>query len=184
MVLALIDRTADALSRVALWVAALATLVMVGITLYEVVARYAFNAPTIWASTLAWMLNGTGFMLGAAYTLRIGQHVAIDVFSKAIPTRTRAAIHAAILLLLFVPAVYFLADAAWDQTIRAYERGAVERVSPWKPLIWPFYAVLAAALSALIFETLAQILRLIRTVLTGAAEAPADDMAAEVGTHG
>ena len=36
---------------------------------YEVVSRYAFNAPTIWASDLSNMLYGAFFMLGSAYAL-------------------------------------------------------------------------------------------------------------------
>jgi len=37
---------------------------------YEVVARYAFGKPTIWAYDMTFMLYGSFFMLGASYTLR------------------------------------------------------------------------------------------------------------------
>ena len=36
---------------------------------WEVVARYWFNAPTVWAYDMTYMLYGTFFMLGSAYTL-------------------------------------------------------------------------------------------------------------------
>ncbi len=36
---------------------------------YEVVARYFFNAPTVWAYDMTSFLYGAFFMLGAAYTL-------------------------------------------------------------------------------------------------------------------
>ncbi len=152
----LIDRIAAVLSHASLIVAGGAILLMIAVTLYEVGARYLFNAPTLFAFDLAWMLNGAAFTLAAAYTLRIHQHVAIDVFSKALPERVRHGVYAGVLLLLFLPAVLILADAAWDQTVRAYVRGEIERVSPWKPLIWPFRAALAVALSCLAVETLAQ----------------------------
>ena len=46
---------------------------------YEVVARHFFRAPTIWAFDVTYMLYGTHFMLGTAYTLmRIG-HVRTDM---------------------------------------------------------------------------------------------------------
>ena len=45
---------------------------------YEVVARYFFNAPTVWAYDMTFMLYGTFFMLGSAYTLMRGGHIRTD----------------------------------------------------------------------------------------------------------
>lgn len=181
MIFRLVDRLAAALSIVSLVAASAAILALIGITMWEVGARYLFNAPTIWAFDLAWMLNGAGFMLGAAFTLRAGQHVAIDVFSEMMPRRLRKGILAAVLLLLFLPAILLLADAAWEQTARAYLRGEVERVSPWKPLIWPFRAVLLFALVCLAVETVAQALR---AALVAAGRDPGPVGAAREAAHG
>lgn len=156
-----IERSARALSAVGLWLAGGLILAMIGVTLYEVCARYLFNAPTIWAFDLAWMLNGTSFMLAAAYTLRADQHVAIDVFSAALPLRIRMATLAAVFLFLFLPALFLLAEAAWEQSWRAYGSREIERVSAWQPLIWPFHLGLAVAITLLMLETLAQALKAI-----------------------
>src|SRR5215210_1211523 len=51
---------------------------MVGSLVYEVIARYLFNAPTEWAYDMTFMLYGTFFMLGAAYTLQRKGHVRTD----------------------------------------------------------------------------------------------------------
>jgi TRAP-type mannitol/chloroaromatic compound transport system permease small subunit len=48
---------------------------LIAAVVYEVVARYAFAAPTIWSFDLTYMLYGAMFMLGAAYALRIGAHI-------------------------------------------------------------------------------------------------------------
>ncbi len=45
---------------------------------WEVVARYCFNAPTVWAYDMTFMLYGTFFMLGSAYTLLRGGHIRTD----------------------------------------------------------------------------------------------------------
>ena len=45
---------------------------------WEVVARYWFNAPTVWAYDMTYMLYGTFFMLGSAYTLLRGGHIRTD----------------------------------------------------------------------------------------------------------
>ena len=45
---------------------------------YEVVSRYVFNAPTQWAYDMTFMLYGSFFMLGSAYTLQRKGHVRTD----------------------------------------------------------------------------------------------------------
>ena len=64
-----------------------------GIT-YEVFARYVFRSPTVWSYDVAYMLYGTHFMLGAAYTLYKGGHIRTDVFYQSWSPRTRGLIDA------------------------------------------------------------------------------------------
>ena len=53
---------------------------------WEVVARYWFNAPTVWAYDMTYMLYGTFFMLGWAYTLLRGGHIRTDsLYAKWTP---------------------------------------------------------------------------------------------------
>ncbi|MBU6188695.1 MAG: TRAP transporter small permease subunit, partial [Betaproteobacteria bacterium] len=61
-------------------------------TCYEVFARYLFNSPTIWAYEVGYMLTGSHFLLGLAFTLRAGEHIRIDIFSGKFAARTRALI--------------------------------------------------------------------------------------------
>ena len=56
---------------------------------YEVIARYAFNAPTIWSFDVTYMLYGTIFMLGAAYALHKGAHIRTDFFFERWSVRTK-----------------------------------------------------------------------------------------------
>ena len=58
---------------------------------YEVIARYLFNAPTIWSFDATYMLYGTIFMLGAAYALHKGAHIRTDFFWEKFSARTRRA---------------------------------------------------------------------------------------------
>ena len=70
-----IERFAEWTGRVIAWLIIPMT---VAVT-WEVVARHFFRAPTIWAFDVVYMLYGTHFMLGTAYTLmRIG-HVRTDM---------------------------------------------------------------------------------------------------------
>src|SRR5438876_2807587 len=55
---------------------------------FEVIARYVFNAPTIWSFDVTYMLYGTIFMLGAAYALHKGSHIRTDFFYEKWTSRT------------------------------------------------------------------------------------------------
>ncbi len=56
---------------------------------YEVVARYFFNAPTIWAYDVTFITYGTFFMLGAAYTLQRNGHIRTDSFYTYWPVKSQ-----------------------------------------------------------------------------------------------
>jgi len=58
----------------------------------EVILRYGFNRPTIWAHEIAAMVFGAYFMLGAAYCLRHKGHIAVDVLYLRLSERKRAII--------------------------------------------------------------------------------------------
>ncbi len=65
---------------------------MILATSYEVLARYLFDSPTIWAYEVGYMLTGSHFLLAMAFALREGQHIRIDIFSGHFSQRTRAMI--------------------------------------------------------------------------------------------
>lgn len=57
---------------------------------FEVVARYFFNSPTIWAHGYSQRLFGSYFVLIGAYTLLKGFHVRIDLIYQRFSIRIRA----------------------------------------------------------------------------------------------
>lgn len=59
------------------------------ILFYEVVSRYFFNAPTIWASEVAVYIFMWTMFCGAAYTLQEGKHVHIDLLLERLPNPLR-----------------------------------------------------------------------------------------------
>lgn len=152
-------RIVDVFARVCGRAAEAMVLILVGAMLWEVVARYVFDAPTIWAFDIAYMSTGALFILGAAQTLREDGHVRIDVLSSRMPPRLRAGIDGVAFLLLLAPIFGWLAAIAGSHALRAWRSGEVETVSPWAPLMWPFYLLLAAGLAALAAQLAAEGIR-------------------------
>lgn len=59
------------------------------ILFYEVIARYFFNSPTIWAQEIAIYIFIWTMLAGAAYTLQVGKHVRIDLLIIRFSRRTQ-----------------------------------------------------------------------------------------------
>lgn len=62
------------------------------VLVWEVVARYVFGAPTVWAHGYTQRIFGAYFILIGAFTLIRGGHVRVDLFIGAQGTRRRAAL--------------------------------------------------------------------------------------------
>lgn len=150
---------ADALSGILGIVSQVMLLILIASMLYEVAARYVFGAPTLWAFDVAYMSTGVLFVLGAAKCLREDAHVRIDFLSQRMPVRLRAFIDGTAYLVVLCPIFGWLAVVAGQRALRAYLTGEVETVSPWAPLMWPFYTALAVGLAALSLQLAAEGLR-------------------------
>ena len=84
------------------WVAWLNVPLVLAVS-YEVIARYFFNAPTMWSFDVTYMLYGTIFMLGAAYALHKGAHIRTDFFFEKWSVRTKGTIDAVAYVVFFSP---------------------------------------------------------------------------------
>lgn len=142
----------DGLSTVLARLAGAVVLILVVSMVYEVGARYLFGAPTLWAFDIAYMATGVLFILGAAQALRDDAHIRIDFLSSRLPARLQRKTEGVLLVLGLTPLFASLAVVATTRALRAYISGEVETVSPWAPLMWPFYALLALGLWALALQ--------------------------------
>ena len=97
-----IARTIDALSRNVAGLSKWLLVPMFGISFYEVVSRYVFNAPTTWAAAFVSILFIAAVVpAGADLAARHG-HIRMDAFYSRWSVRARARSDALTALLLFV----------------------------------------------------------------------------------
>src|SRR3954468_12951085 len=87
---------------------------------FEVIARYAFGAPTIWSFDVTYMLYGTIFMLGAAYALHKGAHIRTDFFYEKWSVKTRGMVDSISYVVFFFPSLIMLLAASWSEAWYAY----------------------------------------------------------------
>lgn len=141
------------------YLAALLAVPLIAATCYEVLARYLFGAPTIWAYELGYTLAGTHFILGAALTLRRRGHVRIDLVYARLHPRRRAAIDLVFYVVVLAPFLLFVCDALIGHALLAYQTGERSGQSAWNPPIWPFRAALATGFALLFLQVVAEILK-------------------------
>lgn len=164
----------EAVVRSTLVLGALLFPALIFVCVYEVVARYVFNASTIWAFDVTFMLHGALFMLTGAYGLQKKVHVRIDLLSELLPIRIQHALYAIIFPVIFIPAIWILSDAAIYRTWSAYNTDEVELASAWGPLVWPIYFAMALGLVALLLQSTVETIRHITGIFTGAALVPVE----------
>jgi len=158
--LTFIYKLADGLSLAASRLADIAVAVLVCAMVYEVFARYVLHAPTEWAFDIAYMSNGAIFLLGVAWVLRQGAHIRIDIVRNRLPKRLVRTAEAIVYLGVLLPFFGLLGWLAANRAFHAWQTNEVEMVSPWAPLMWPFYLIIAVGLVIMSLQLLACGLRI------------------------
>ena len=134
-------RASRQLDQIAIWSGRLAAWLILPMVLslcYEVVSRYVFNAPTQWAYDMTFMLYGTFFMLGAAFTLQRRGHVRTDSFYATWSPRRQAWVDMACYVLMLLPFAGVFVFVGWGYFVKAYVTNETFVSSSWQPITWPF----------------------------------------------
>lgn len=135
---------------------------------YEVFVRYALNDPTSWAFDFSFILYGALFLMSGAYTLSRGGHVRADIFYRRLKPRTQAGLEFVLYILFFFPGVLALVIAGWGY---GHESMAIKEVSVNSPVgvpIWPLKMLIPAAGVLLALQGIAEMLRCVLCLRTGA----------------
>jgi len=129
------------------------------IVFYEVVSRYFFDDPTIWAYDLSYMIYGALFMLGAAFTLRRGAHIRTDMLWEKFSNKTKGKIDFFAYILFFFPGLILLFATSIDDVWHAFTFGELSDRTPWRPHLWPFKSVVPLSALLLMIQGVSEILK-------------------------
>ena len=134
---------------------------------YEVTARYFFNAPTIWANDLSTMLYGALFMVGSAYALQRQQHIRTDWLYEKWSVRTRGIVDSFCYIFLYFPGLVIFLWIGWKFAFRSTM--LQERIvsSPWMPHIWPLKLCIPLATLLLLIQGVSELIKSFYAATTG-----------------
>lgn len=130
---------------------------LVGVLTYEVITRYVFNSPTIWAHQLSLFLFGTIGMIGGAYVLLHKAHVNLDILYSRLSRRKQA-----ILDLITAPLFFFIIILMiWAGGSFALRSWTILEPSStvWAPPIYPFKTIIPLGAFLLLLQGVAKFIR-------------------------
>lgn len=156
--LVLQDGLSEFVGRAISWL----TLAMIAVLMFEIIARYFLNSPTIWAHETSTMLYGAFCILAGSYTLRHQGHVRSEVIWGALPPRVKAALDVVTFGLTFAVLTVFM-KLAIDFASVSWEVREFSNKSIWQPPLYPIKTVIPLSVGLLMLQVLAEF---IRSVLT------------------
>ncbi|MHA1813531.1 MAG: TRAP transporter small permease subunit [Candidatus Thorarchaeota archaeon] len=132
---------------------------LVVILSYEVVMRYAFGHPTMWAHLTSMMVGGSIVCLGLAYTHLHKSHIRIDVIYTKLSRRQRALIDVVLTIVLLVPLLLAFMKTSFTWMIQSWASGEVRTESFWYPPAAPFRTVVFVGWVLFALQCLCQFVR-------------------------
>jgi len=140
------------------WVAWLNVPLVLAVS-YEVLARYFFDAPTIWSFDVTYMLYGTIFMLGSAYALHKGAHIRTDFFFEKWSIRTQGMIDSLAYLVFFFPSIFVFFLVSGQEGWYSMLIGETSEQTPWRPILWPFKMVVPLTCLLLLIQGVSETIK-------------------------
>ena len=150
----LVDWVNERIGRVMGWVVLLTVLV----SAFNAISRYGWNSSSNAWLELQWYLFGAVFLLGAAYTLKMNDHIRIDIINSRLSQGARNVIellgHVFFLMPLCILMLYLSVPFFW----RAFLSGEVSSNAGGLP-IWPAKLLLPLGFFLLTIQGVSEIIK-------------------------
>ena len=155
--LPLIDRFSRLVGNKVCWL----FLIAVFVSVYEVVADFVFDAPTIWVHDLTIILCSACFLLGGAYAMQRREHIRITVLYDYFPGNIKrwADVLSLTLALFYAALLSYFATAAAIESIGLVERSGRAWDFPMPMVVRIFFSLGSILLTLQIASHLVDLIR-------------------------
>ena len=165
-----VNRMTGGMGRVISWM----VMLMVAISAFNAIARYVgrwigINLSSNLYLELQWYLFSLIFLLGAGYALKENAHVRVDVIYGRLQARSRALINVIGSVLMMIPFCLFVLFVSWPSIRNSW---VVREGSPDPSGLprYPIKAVIIVAFVLLLAQGVAELIKDIRVMRSGADE--------------
>ena len=149
-----IDGLNAACAKVAEWMVLIAVLISAG----NAFSRYLFSISSNAWLEIQWYLFGAMFMLGAALTLKLNEHVRVDLVYLALSPRRQLWIDLFGFLILFLPAMMILTWLSWPVFWNSFSSGEISGNAGGLPR-WPVKLFLPLGFFLLTLQGLSELIK-------------------------
>lgn len=156
------DGISDVASYIAKWLVLLACLVSAG----NAVVRYLISFSSNGLLEIQWYMFGAIVLLGAAQTLRLNEHVRVDLLYSWVSDRTRLWIDIFGFTIFLLPVMAYLTYLTLPFFLQSFESKEMS-MNAGGLILWPAKALLPAGFIVLFIQGLAELAKRI-AAMTGA----------------
>lgn len=141
------------------------SLPVIAVIMIEVIGRYFFRHPFIWAHETMTFLSAFVYMLGGGYVLYQRGHIGVDILIKKFSVRGQAIINIIASVFFFIY-MYYLTSTLFQYTatsLRILEKSG----TPWNPPVYPLKIALLVAVVLILLAGIGNLIRDLNTAITG-----------------
>ncbi len=159
IILGLVDKVNDWVGKIL----SFGILAIFALVLMEVIRRYFFNSPSVWANELTQMLFGVYAVLSGGPILRWGGHVNVDILYSHFSKRGKAVIDIVTFFAFFAFCSMLL---IYGGSMALESLTSLEHTqSAWNPPCWPIKLMIPLGAILLLLQGVAKLIRDIITLL-------------------
>ena len=141
--------------------------ILTAAVMYEVIMRYFFNAPTLWAFDFTIQMYGAVFMMGGASAISTKTHVKADMYYNKLSEKGQAILDLILFFCFYAPGVFALTYAGYFYAKKAWIVHEVSWNSPAQIQVYFSKSLIPTAGILLLIIGIAEIFRCIICIQEG-----------------
>jgi TRAP-type mannitol/chloroaromatic compound transport system permease small subunit len=148
----------DRLSRFFGIIAAAVVAAACAISAGNALSRYLFDLSSNAFLEIQWQMFAATFLLGAAYVLKLNEHVRVDLIYGALGPRKRLWVDVFGYVFFFFPVMFIMLEMAWPWAWASARAGEFSANAGGLP-VWPAKFLLPIGFTLLTLQGLAELIR-------------------------
>ena len=146
-------RSVDAVSKVVGKFSMYLVFAMMGILLFESIARTAFNTPHIWVVEMAQFIMAAYYLLGGGYSMILEGHVRMDLlYGRWSPKKQALVDTITVFFLIFYLVVLLIGAISSIEYALQYGQ---KNYTPWAPPLAPIKIIMAIGILLMLLQAIA-----------------------------
>lgn len=149
-----VDRLNAGFAAVADYLVLFAVLISAG----NALLRYTLNISSNGALEIQWYMFAGMVLLGASYTLKMNEHVRVDLIYSQLSTRGRLILDIAGFMILFLPVIGYLFTLTFPFFLMSFRSGEGS-MNAGGLILWPAKATLPLGFGLLFLQGLSEVIK-------------------------